>query len=298
VALLAFIAREGLPTDVRVSVDAERGDTGRTTVDDPWNAWVFSIRGSANLEAEESSRERSWNLNLGADRITEQWKLTFGASLDQTTEEFDLDEDDPFEVTRRERDANWFAARSLGPHWSIGLEGRVESSTFDNTKFAFDTSPAIEYSVFPYEQYATRQLRLQYSLGVAHAKYNEITLFEKLEETHPVHEASITLDRREPWGALDASLEFSQFLHDTSKYRIELEGEVSFRITRGLSVDFEGSVSRVRDQLALPRRDATPEEVLLRLRELQSEYEYRFDVGFTFSFGSLFNNTVNPRFGR
>jgi hypothetical protein len=298
VALLAFIAREGLPTDVRVSVDAERGDTGRTTVDDPWNAWVFSIRGSANLEAEESSRERSWNLNLGADRITEQWKLTFGASLDQTTEEFDLDEDDPFEVTRRERDANWFAARSLGPHWSIGLEGRVESSTFDNTKFAFDTSPAIEYSVFPYEQYATRQLRLQYSLGVAHAKYNEITLFEKLEETHPVHEASITLDRREPWGALDASLEFSQFLHDTSKYRIELDGEVSFRITRGLSVDFEGSVSRVRDQLALPRRDATPEEVLLRLRELQSEYEYRFDVGFTFSFGSLFNNTVNPRFGR
>jgi hypothetical protein len=41
----------------------------------------------------------------------------------------------------------------------------------------------------------------------------------------------------------------------------------------------------------------TPEEILLRLRELQSGYEYRFSTGFTYSFGSLFNNVVNPRFG-
>ncbi|HUF46749.1 MAG TPA: hypothetical protein VMM93_02975 [Vicinamibacterales bacterium] len=298
VALLAFIAREGLPTDVRVSIETARETESRAPADDPWNAWVFSIRGSANLEAEESSRERSWDLNLGADRITELWKITFGASLDQENEEFDLDEDDPLEVVRREREAEWFVARSRGPHWSFGLDGRVESSTFGNTKFAFNTAPAVEYSVFPYEEYATRQLRIQYSLGVAHARYNEFTLFDRFEETRPIHEASIRLDRREPWGSLDASLEFSQYLHDTSKYRLELDGEVSFRITRGLSFDVEGGVSRIRDQLSLPRRDATPEEVLLRLRELQSEYEFRFDVGFTYSFGSFFNNVVNPRFGR
>jgi hypothetical protein len=38
--------------------------------------------------------------------------------------------------------------------------------------------------------------------------------------------------------------------------------------------------------------------VLLRLRELQSDYELEFNIGFTYSFGSLFNNVVNPRFGR
>ena len=112
------------------------------------------------------------------------------------------------------------------------------------------------------------------------------------------HDAGPTLDRREPWGSVDLTLEFSQYLHDLSKYRLELDGEASFRITRGLSFNLEGGISRIRDQLSLPRRDATQEEVLLRLRELQSGYEIRFDVGFTYSFGSLFNNVVNPRFGR
>jgi hypothetical protein len=60
----------------------------------------------------------------------------------------------------------------------------------------------------------------------------------------------------------------------------------------------EGNASRIRDQISLPRRGATPEEVLLRLRQLQSGYEVSFSVGLTYSFGSLFNNVVNPRFGR
>ena len=180
-------------------------------------------------------------------------------------EEFDLDEDEPFKATRQDRTFDWFVAKSLGPHWSAGLIGNVEASTFSNKKFSTIAAPTIEYSVFPYQEYATRQLRLQYALGVAHARYNEITLYDKLDETHPVHEASVTLDRREPWGSVDLTLEFSQYLHDLSKYRLELDGEASFRITRGLSFNLEGGISRIRDQLSLPRRDATQEEVLLRL---------------------------------
>ncbi len=297
VGLLAFMAREGIPPGVAVSVEAERSEA-EEPVEDPWNAWLFSIRTSADYQAEESAKDRSIDINLGADRITEAWKLTFGASLDYSTEEFNLDEDEPLKAVRKERDADWFIARSLGTHWSAGFDGRVESSTFGNTKFSYDMAPAIEYSVFPYEEYATRQLRLQYAVGVRHAEYNEITLYGKLGETHPVHEASITLDQRQPWGSLEARLEFSQYLHDPKFYRLEVSGDLSFRIIRGLSLTLEGRASRVRDQLSLPRRGATDEEVLLRLRELQSSYELEIDIGFTYSFGSLFNNVVNPRFGR
>ena len=56
--------------------------------------------------------------------------------------------------------------------------------------------------------------------------------------------------------------------------------------------------SRIRDQLFLPLRGATPEEVLLRLRRLQSGYEYGFRFGLTYTFGSIFSSIVNPRFGR
>jgi len=68
--------------------------------------------------------------------------------------------------------------------------------------------------------------------------------------------------------------------------------------TRARRARPKGSASRVRDQLSLPRRDADPEEILLRLRQLQSGYEVSFSVGLTYTFGSIFNNIVNPRFGR
>ena len=298
VGLAAYLAREGLPANVSIEVGGEREEGASRQGNDPWNSWVFSVRGSADFNIEETQRDRSWNIEAGADRITEAWIMTFGAGFNKEIEEFDLDEDEPLKAVRHERTGSWFVAKSVGPHWSLGLDGQVESSTFGNTKFAWQTAPAIEFSFFPYSEYARRQLRFMYGVGVAHARYNEITLFGKLEETHPVHEAEIAFERREPWGSLDVNLDFNQFLHDLSKYRLEASGELSWRITRGLSIDMEGSISRVRDQLALPRRDATQEEVLLRLRELQSAYEISFDIGFTYSFGALYNNVVNPRFGR
>ena len=110
-------------------------------------------------------------------------------------------------------------------------------------------------------------------------------------------QASITLDQREPWGSLQAELEYSTFLPDASLYRIQLEGEVNVRLARGLSLALELATSRIRDQLSIPRRGVTPEEVLLRLRRLRSGYEYDLQIGLTYTFGSIFNTIVNPRFG-
>lgn len=298
VALLAFAAREGLPAGVSLSIESEEKGPARTPADDPWRAWVFSVSGSANFDKQETQREHRWDLEFGADRITEEWKITIGAELSKSVEEFDLDEEAPLEAIRQQRQGRWFVANSWGPHWSAGFKGDVQSSTFGNTKFAWGTAPGVEYNVFPYADYATRQLRLNYFVGIRHARYNEITLYDKLDETHSAQEAAVVFDRREPWGSIQGVFEFSQYLHDLSKYRLAVGGEASIRITRGLTVNLEASASRIRDQLALPRRDASQEEVLLRLRELQSGFRVSFDVGFRYSFGSLFNNVVNPRFGR
>jgi hypothetical protein len=37
--------------------------------------------------------------------------------------------------------------------------------------------------------------------------------------------------------------------------------------------------------------------ILVRMRELATGYRYYFSVGVSYSFGSIFNNVVNPRFG-
>ena len=298
VGLLGYLATSGLPTGLEVEIDAPTPATGALpAASDPWRLWVFELSAGASLDAEESTRESSWRVNASGDRVTEHWKMSFGVRAENENERFDLDEDDPFEVRQRERSADWFVAKSLGPHWSFGVDGGVESSTFGNRSFSGRTAPAIEFSVFPYRDYASRRLVMQYEVGVEYARYNEVTLFDKLRETLFRHELGVRLDQRQPWGSLEAGAEFSQYLHDLGKYRVEVNGEIDLRIARGLTLNLEGHASRIRDQISLPRRDATAEEVLLRLRQLQSGYELSFSFGISYSFGSIFNNVVNPRFG-
>jgi hypothetical protein len=297
VGLLHYMARAGLPPGLDLSVDVEeQDDDGIAPAGDRWNLWVFEVGADGQIEAEESNRQTQWSTSFSADRVSEQWKISFGVSLDEERETFDLDEDDPFDVEQRERSFEWFVAKSLGPHWSFGFDGNIDSSTFGNLQLGAQAAPAVEFSVFPYSQYASRQLVIQYQVGVEHAKYFEVTLFDEVEETLGRQELSIRLDQNQPWGSLQSGLEWSQYLHDLSKYRLEFDGEISLRIVRGLSIELEGSASRIRDQLSIPRRGATQEEVLLELRELQSAYDVSFSVGFSYSFGSLFNNIVNPRF--
>ena len=299
IGLLTYLERAGLGGDVKLRVDPAVAGAGQTTVAaDPWKAWVFSVRGTGSLDFEQSSRQWEWGARATADRVTETWNLAFGISADTNREEFDLDEDEPLSATRRSREFESFVSRALGPHWSLGFFGEANSSSFGNQRFTTEIAPAIEYNLFPYADYASRQLRFTYAIGSQHARYYEVTLFDKLEETNPLHKAQVTLEQIQPWGELQVAFEFTQYLHDTSKYRLESGGELSFRIARGLTLDLDGQLSRIRDQLALPKRDATDEEVLLRLRELQSNYRADFSVNLTYRFGSLFNNIVNPRFGR
>jgi len=296
--LLGFITRDGVPQRLEFDVKIGTEEARPAVAGDKWKNWVFSVRGEASLDAEESSRQAQFSASVSADRITPDWKITLGVELDHERERFDIDEDEPFEVYRRENDFNWLVVNGLGEHWSIGASGDVESSTFNNTELAYSAAPAVEYNFFPYSAYTRRQLRVSYAVGPRSVNYYEVTLFGKLEETHLRHELTTTFEQRERWGTLEAQVEFSQYLHDFDFYRLETNGDVSWRIARGLSVNGEISASRIRDQLSLPARGATSEEILREVRELQSGYEFQVSFGITYTFGSIFSSVVNPRFGQ
>ena len=68
------------------------------------------------------------------------------------------------------------------------------------------------------------------------------------------------------------------------------------RLFKGFSVSLDGEVSRRQDQLSLRRGQASSEEILIRQRELATDYSYEIRFGINYSFGSIFNNVVNPRF--
>lgn len=65
----------------------------------------------------------------------------------------------------------------------------------------------------------------------------------------------------------------------------------------GLNIRFSGGGSRIHDKLSLAKGDATLEEVLLQRRQLETTCNYNFSVGLSLSFGSIYSNVVNARFG-
>lgn len=298
VGLLAYIAPDAVPTGLTVEAALPSADPQAAVTEDPWRRWIFSIEGNGSLELEESTSEREWGASLSADRVTPLWKVSIGAHMNQSREEFNLEGEPPITAERRSRDLMWLVVRGLDEHWSLGARGHFQSSTFDNTESDILVSPAVEWNFFPYSMYTRRQLRFMYGLGVNWFNYYEETLYSKTEETLPRQSLSTTYEQREPWGTLEGRVEWSNYLPGLSTHRLSVEGEVDLRIARGLSLTFEGSASRIRDQLSLPRRDATPEEVLLRLRQLSSGFETRIELGITYQFGSRFAAIVNPRFGQ
>ncbi|KPJ91192.1 MAG: hypothetical protein AMS18_09175 [Gemmatimonas sp. SG8_17] len=140
-------------------------------------------------------------------------------------------------------------------------------------------------------------MTLLYTVGVARFDYEEMTLFEKTEETTGEQELTLSLSAIQPWGSVSTSLEGFTFLHDLKQHRIELSGRLSFRLVRGLDFNMGGSVARIKDQIYLSAEGVSEEEILLQRRQLGTDFRIDTNFSLSYRFGSIFNNVVNPRMG-
>ena len=273
-----------------------KGRAGAAAVRDPWNLWVFRLGASGEFDGEESTSERGISASLSANRTTERWKVNLNGSAEYEKERFDLDEGETFNAVRREAEFRAVVVRSISPRWSLGGIAAAQNSTFENYDIRTRVGPGVEFDVFPYAESTRRILTLFYSIGVHRADYTEETIFRKRSETLVDHQFEILLGLRQPWGSAEGGIATAQYLTQTDKYRISAFGELDIRLFKGFTLDFFGQASRRRDQLSLRRGDATPEEILVRQRELATGYSYDVGFGISYSFGSVFNNVVNPRF--
>jgi hypothetical protein len=157
--------------------------------------------------------------------------------------------------------------------------------------------PSLEYNIFPYAMSTHRQLRFLYGVGSSFRMYSDTTIYDQVEELLWQQSLQVAYEVREKWGSINVSLEGSNYFHDLSKNRIQLSGFISIRVLKGLSVRLRGRVARINDQLSLVRGEASEAEILLQLQELATSYNVGGEVGVTYTFGSIYNNIVNPRFG-
>jgi hypothetical protein len=301
-ALVPFALRTERGRGLRLMplrADADDEDRPRTGPD-RWRSWVFEISGGTSIEKEERQSETSFEGGFQGRRVTSLLKLGFEGSADYQRSRFQLDDEDSAGTlvsTTESYSGGLVAVHSIGRKWGLGAEGTIASSTFSNTRLALRAAPAIEYSVWPYEEATRRQLVFQYSVGLSVFKYREETIFDKLSEVRPNHTFITSYDVRQPWGSANASLEAAAYLDDMAQNRIELDAEWDLRLFRGMELEIGGSIERIHDQLSIPKRDATPEEILLERRALATDYRYDVRIGFSYTFGSIFSPVVNPRFG-
>ncbi len=273
-------------------------------VNDPWNLWVFEIDVSGDLEGESNEEERRFFSRLEASRITPTWKFNLGTNFFYSEREFLL-EGSTFTDSRYDWGFRPYLAYALSEHWSLGARAEVARVVRFNQSFRWEVTPALEYSVFPYEEATRRALTATYRIGPAYRAYLERTIFDEMYETRFEHALEIDLSQRQTWGEAGLSITGSQFIflpnteeYEEGLYNISLRGDLEVRIVRGLSVELDGNVEWVQDQLYLSAEGVSDEERLLRLQQQETSFRYRLSVGLSIQFGSIYNNVVNNRFNR
>jgi hypothetical protein len=310
VGLVSFAARTPLLDRLTVGAAPPPGESGGPGPErDPWHYWVFSINANPYLSGESSYRSLSMSGGVSATRVTPTWKRRFAVSENYSQDRYELSEGSTRTITRSYW-LNTLDVRSLSDHWSAGLIANVGSSTYSNYDLSLRAAPGIEYDLFPYRESTRRQLTLLYTLGGDYVDYCELTIFRKVRDRFVDQAIDVALTLRQPWGQVSGTIDGTHYLtwrpgaaapadlraENTTKYALTFYGGVDVRLIKGLSLSAFGDYERLHNQVGLPASGASDEDILLRLQQLQTSYRYYMYAGLRYTFGSIHNNIVNPRF--
>lgn len=291
--LMRYVLSTPLAKHIKISFDQPVAEEVST---DKWNSWVFGASLSGMLNGERSHSSSEIFGNLSARRITSDMKMDFGIDYNYSYDKFQI-EDQEVSSINSGRSFESLVVKSLGDHWSAGGQLEIESATFHNYKLKMTVMPGIEYDIYPYSQSTRKQLRLLYSAGYLYQSYTDTTIYDKMQENLWGQSFEAAFKVVQKWGSVNVSLEWFNYLHDFSKNNLSIDGGIEVRLAKGLSLQFGGGASMIHDQLSLVKGGATREEILLQRKEMATEYSYFNYFGLTYTFGSIYNNVVNPRFG-
>ncbi|MBM3237163.1 hypothetical protein FJZ31_12800 [Candidatus Poribacteria bacterium] len=307
--LMPYVAQTPLLKDMDISY---RKKAAPMDVIDKWDSWVFNINADSWFDGEESRSSYSLYGSISADRVTPEWKISTAISTDYNREKFEFEQKSStkgesegkenslkyeFEDVRTSHHFHGMIVKSINEHWSVGGYISADSSIYSNTRLGINVAPALEFNVFPYSESTRREFRFLYRLDYRNIQYEEETIYDKLKEQLLNESLAATVEIKEKWGSISTTLSGSHYFHDFSKNYLNLSSNLNIRLLEGFSIDLFGSVSRIHDQLGLQKGDLSQEDILLRRRQLSTQYNYYGSIGLRYTFGSIFSNVVNPRFG-
>jgi hypothetical protein len=272
------------------------GDLEQEEVTDNWNNWVFEIQTSPQYYSEESYKNFELENSLRISKVTPDFKLQIDVNQQYFKRRYIEDELDTIYVRSYKGIDNLFV-KSLGDHWSAGMVWQINASSSQNYDFNSMLMPSLEYDLYPYSEATYRQMRFLYSIGYQYSNYVDTTIYNKTSENLFGHQIQIAYEVQKKWGSINLSVQALNYFHDFSKNMVAADLYARIRIVKGLSLFLRIEAAHISNQLNLVKGELSEAERLLRLKEQATGYQVETRIGLTYTFGSIYNNIVNPRFG-
>ena len=289
--LARYLAHGSQVVDVEFNGEKQ---TSITSDEGNWDHWVFEINTDTRIDGEETEREFDLNLALDVERITPQWRIEFDLDNNYEEEWYKADGEE-IVATRTGRNLQNLVVKSVGDHMAVGLKSGVASSSYNNIKLRYWASPAVEYNLFPYELSSRKQLRFSYFIGYDGREYMDTTIYNQISEDLVRQTFAIAYKIKEKWGSAYTSISAKNYFHDFNKNSFSIYSGLYLRVWKGLSLNVSGNYAIINDRLSLLKSEASIEEILLKQVQQATTYRYQLRLGLSFTFGSLYNNVVNPR---
>jgi hypothetical protein len=297
--LVPYLMKTAYANSLSLSVQ-DRGVSAKESKD-PWKSWIFELNCLGSLSNRQYAKNYLVSAGLNISKINPKMKFESESYLKYGESRSTIPINDSVKYTLNYYDRSIYShnllVKSLGAHFGIGMLAGFKKDPFTNYKFQMKIGPAIEYNLFKYSDFSYKQLRFLYSMVYEHNNYIETTIYNKTKDYLFTQNLNIIFELNKSWGSFNASVYVSNYLNDFSRFSLGVYTLNSFRIGRGLSFNISCGLNMCRDQISLRKGMASPADVMTYQREMESNYNYSVSFGFTYRFGSKFNNAVNPRFG-
>jgi hypothetical protein len=296
-ALLKYMVNEELVSNISYTVSTSDSLSNKDKVIDPWDSWVYSLGVNGNLNRESQFNSLSLRFNLNVNRTTEKNKFFANVNYSRNESSFNIGEgEEPIENLQTSFSGNMLYVYSMDEHWSIGGIMRYNRSIFENYDHSITVSPAIEYNVFPYSEYADHNFTFRYEIGSRYNDYIDTTSYFKTTELLYRHSLSITYRIVKAWGDISLYAGASQFLTLPDRFSVDINPRVDVNVFKGFNIYMGTFYGITKDRINIPKGDLSVEEILLQNKLRDSNFSLYMYFGISYRFGSASNNVVNTRF--
>ncbi len=285
-----------LPDFENIQISYTDKNTNTNKINKRKTGWIYSIYLNYFSSGSDKRSEMSGWINLSAKKITKYKKLIFGTNTFYSKSKTKLSD---YTYTNSSTSKISYASliQAINNHFSWAIFLTLKNKKYENIYFSGSVAPALEYNVFPYNESSKHQLRLQFFVKPLYNKYYHETIYGKNNEFLLKNELAIAYDIITKWGSNTTKLSASHYVHNTALNNFGLYNQISINIFSGVKVNINLHVERTHDQIYISSEGLSNEEIISNKTAQQTNYSYFTSIGLSYSFGSIYNNIVNPRFG-